>query len=60
MADHEKAFARGLSDNLTLVATLNGGPAGFASLKGTDNLHMLYVHPAAAGHGVATLLVDAL
>ena len=60
MADHEKAFARGLTDNLTLVATLNGGPVGFASLKGNDNLHMLYVHPAAARHGIGALLCDAL
>ena len=60
MADHEKAFARGLTENLTLVATIGGGAVGFASLKGADQLHMLYVHPAVAGQGVATLLCDAL
>jgi putative acetyltransferase len=33
---------------------------GFASLRGTDHIQMLYVHPAVAGQGVATMLVDAL
>ena len=33
---------------------------GFASLDGNERLEMLYVHPAAAGLGVGTMLVDAL
>jgi putative acetyltransferase len=33
---------------------------GFASLKGADHIDMLYVHPAAAGQGVATMLCEAL
>ena len=40
--------------------TLAGAPVGFASLKGSDHLDMLYVHPAATRQGVATLLCDAL
>ncbi len=53
-------FARTLSQALTLVGTLNGSPVGFASLAGADTIAMLYVHPAAAGQGVATSLCDAL
>src|SRR4051794_28025098 len=59
-ADDEDGFGARLAQNLTLVATLAGSPAGFASLKGNDHIHMLYVHPAAAGQGVAALLADAL
>ena len=59
-ADDEEAFAARLAGELTLVATLEGSPAGFASLKGAEQIDMLYVHPAVTGRGVATLLVDAL
>jgi len=59
-ADDEDAFGARLAQNLTLVATLAGSPVGFASLKGTDHIDMLYVHAAAAGQGVATALIDAL
>ena len=59
-ADDVAAFGAGLAADLTLVATLDGAPAGFASLRGTDHIRMLYVHPAAAGHGVAALLIDAI
>src|SRR4051794_15377149 len=59
-ADDEDAFGARLAQNLTLVATLAGSPVGFASLKGTGHIDMLYVHPAAAGQGVATALIDAL
>ena len=45
---------------LTLVATLEGSPVGFASLEGKDKIDMLYVHPAATGQGVGAMLVDAL
>jgi putative acetyltransferase len=33
---------------------------GFAALKGADHIDMLYVHPGAAGQGVATVLIEAL
>jgi putative acetyltransferase len=35
-------------------------PVGFASLKGADHIDMLYVHPSAAGQGVASMLCEAL
>ena len=54
------AFAERLAGALTLVATMQGAPVGFASLAGADEIDMLYVHPAAARQGVAALLVDAL
>lgn len=59
-ADDEAAFGKRLSDQLTLLATVDGAPVGFASLKGADVIDMLYVHPAAAGQGAATMLVQAL
>jgi putative acetyltransferase len=59
-ADDEAVFGKKLADQLTLIATLEGSPVGFASLAGKDTIDMLYVHPAVAGQGVATMLVDAL
>lgn len=59
-ADDEDAFAQKLAGELTLVATVEGSPIGFASLAGKDQIDMLYVHPAATGQGVGALLCDAL
>ena len=59
-ADDEAAFAKKLSGALTLVATLQGSPVGFASLAGGNAIDMLYVHPAATGQGVGRMLADAL
>jgi putative acetyltransferase len=59
-ADDEEKFGKRLSSQLTLVATLQNAPVGFASLKGTGHIDMLYVHPGAAGQGVASMLSDAL
>jgi putative acetyltransferase len=59
-ADDEDAFGRRLAGELTLIATLQNSPVGFASLKGADHIDMLYVHPGAAGQGVASMLCDAL
>jgi putative acetyltransferase len=59
-ADDEAAFGQKLASQLTLVSTLGGSPVGFASLAGKDKIDMLYVHPAAAGQGVAAMLIDAL
>ena len=53
-------FGRRLASDLTLIATLESSPVGFVSLRGTDHIRMLYVHPAVAGQGIATMLVDAL
>ena len=59
-ADDEEKFGARLTGELTLVATLQGAPVGFASLKGADHIDMLYVHPGAIGQGVAATLCDAL
>ena len=58
--DDEAAFGQRLASQLTLVATLDGAPVGFASLKGKDQVDLLYVHPGAVGQGVAATLCDAL
>lgn len=60
IADDPAAFGNGLAQNLTLVATISGSPVGFISLKGADEIEMLYVHPAVVGQGVGTLLCDAI
>lgn len=59
-AEDEEELARRLSGQLTLIATLNGAPIGFASLAGNETVDLIYVHPAAAGQGAGTLLIDAL
>jgi putative acetyltransferase len=59
-ADDEEKFGKRLAGQLTLIATLQNSPVGFASLKGADHIDMLYVHPAAAGQGVASMLCEAL
>src|SRR5882724_8432442 len=59
-AEDEDAFGNKLASELTLIATLQTSPVGFASLKGADHIDMLYVHPSAAGQGVGSMLCDAL
>ena len=59
-ADDEEQFGKRLAGELTLVATLQKSPVGFAALKGADQIDMLYVHPGAAGQGVASMLIEAL
>jgi putative acetyltransferase len=59
-AGDEERFGERLASELTLVATLQNSPVGFASMKGTDHIRMLYVHPSAAGQGVGSMLCDAL
>lgn len=56
----EGDFAKRLGGQLTLIATLQETPVGFASLKGKDHIDLLYVHPSAVGQGVASSLCDAL
>jgi len=58
--EDEEALAKRLAGQLTLIATLQNSPVGFASLKGADHIDMLYVHPSVAGQGVASMLCDAL
>ncbi|HMI15563.1 MAG TPA: GNAT family N-acetyltransferase [Bradyrhizobium sp.] len=59
-ADDEEQFGKRLGSELTLIATLQNSPVGFAALKGADHIDMLYVHPSAAGQGVASMLCEAL
>src|SRR5882724_9671585 len=59
-ADDEAAFGKRLAAQLTLIATLQNSPVGFASLRGADHIDMLYVHPSAVGQGVASMLIEAL
>jgi putative acetyltransferase len=59
-ADDEEKFGNRLAGELTLIATLQNSPVGFASLRGAEHIDMLYVHPSAAGQGVASMLCDAL
>ena len=59
-ADDAEGFAKRLGSQLTIVATMDGSPVGFASLAGKDTIDMLYVHSGAVGHGVGAMLVDAL
>src|SRR6266567_8068352 len=60
VADDEDQFGKRLASELTLVATLQDSPVGFASLKGADQIDMLYVHPGAVGQGVGSMLCEAL
>jgi putative acetyltransferase len=59
-ADDEEQLGAQLAGQLTLLGMMDGSPVGFASLKGGEEVDMLYVHPAAVGHGVGSLLVEAL
>ena len=58
--DDLEAFAKRLGSQLTLIATLQGSPVGFASLATGGKIDLLYVHPVAAGQGVGNMLTDAL
>jgi putative acetyltransferase len=60
LADDVDEFGARLEKSLTLLGTIDGSPVGFASLEGIDHIDMLYVHPTAAGHGVGSMLIDAL
>ncbi len=59
-AADETDFAARLGNQLTLIGTLDGSPLGFISLAGSEQIDMLYVHPAAAGHGIGAMLFDAV
>ena len=59
-AEDEAQFGKRLAGQLTLIATLQNSPVGFASLKGPDHIDLLYVHPSVAGQGIASMLVDGL
>ncbi|MBV9560649.1 MAG: GNAT family N-acetyltransferase [Bradyrhizobium sp.] len=60
VAEDEVEFGKKLAAELTLIATLQNSPIGFASMKDNDTIDMLYVHPSVAGQGVGGMLCDAL
>ena len=60
VAEDGESFGKKLSGELTLIATMQNAPVGFAALKGIDHIDMLYVHPSVAGQGVGAMLCDAL
>ena len=59
-ADDERDFGERLAGQLTLIATIAGSPVGFVSVKGQDQIDMLYVHPSVARSGIATILCEAV
>ena len=59
-ADDEETFEERLRGRLTLVVTMEGSPVGFAALEEPGQIDLLYVHPAVAGRGAGTMLIDAL
>lgn len=59
-ADDEEAFGARLGAGLTLLAMIDGAVAGFASLKGGDEIDMLYVGPEFARRGAGGALIEAL
>jgi putative acetyltransferase len=59
-ADDEQGFGARLGEALTLLAVVDGVIAGFASLKGGEEIDMLFVDPERAREGVGRTLVEAL
>ena len=59
-ADDEDAFEDRLGKGMTLVATMEGSPVAFTALVAPGHIDFLYVHPAVAGRGVGTMLLEAL
>jgi putative acetyltransferase len=59
-ADDEQAFGARLADALTLLAIIDSAVAGFASLKGADEIDMLFVDPEFARQGAGGALIEAL
>src|SRR3954467_10754400 len=59
-AEDEEEFGKRLAGQLTLSATMQNSPVGFASLKGPDHIEMLYVHPSVAGQGGGAVLCEGL
>ncbi len=59
-ADDEAAFGARLKGALTLLATIDGAVAGFASLKGGEEIDMLFIDPEFARRGAGSALIEAL
>src|SRR6202020_3285442 len=58
-ADDEQAFGARLAQALTLLAVIDGEIAASASLKGAEEIDMLFVDPGFARQGVGRTLVKA-
>ena len=59
-AEDETAFGDRLAGALTLLAMIDGRIVGFASLKGGEEIDMLFVDPGFSRQGVGRALIDAL
>jgi putative acetyltransferase len=59
-SDNEAAFRGRLEGALTLIAVIEREIVAFGSLKGSEKIDMLYVHPDFAREGAARALIDAL
>ena len=59
-ADDEAAFGARLAGALTLLAVIDEGVVGFTSLKGGEEIDMLFVDPEFARQGVGRALIGAL
>jgi putative acetyltransferase len=60
LADDEEALGETLKTGLSLVALIGGAPVGFIVLADGGLIDQLYVHPAVARTGVASVLCDAI
>ncbi len=60
LADDEETLGATLKKGLSLVALIGGAPVGFIVLADGGLIDQLYVHPAVARTGVASVLVDAV
>lgn len=59
-ADDSDAFIARVTLYLAVVATIDGEPCAYASLRDNGHLDHLFVHPAFIGRGLASLLCGAL
>jgi putative acetyltransferase len=59
-ADDVAGFGAKLAGELTLLAVIDEAVAGFASLKGGDQIDMLFVDPEFARQGAGAALIQAL
>ncbi|MGO4388787.1 GNAT family N-acetyltransferase [Microvirga sp. 2YAF29] len=56
----DESFAKRVAEGLTLLATMEGVPIGFITLKDNEHVDFLYVHPGVAGQGIGAMLYDAV
>lgn len=54
-----RQWCRRQSRNITLIAEVNGRVAGFTEFRPDGHVHMLFVHPAMKGLGIACALLEA-